>query len=74
VPATEALSRMAQALPGSDAQLKALKQMMGLVRQQAVVMRFADVFLMLTVLFLVLAGLGVLMRKPAPVAAGAGGH
>jgi DHA2 family multidrug resistance protein len=74
VPATEALSRMAQALPGSDAQLKALKQMMGLVRQQAVVMSFADVFLMLTVLFLVLAGLGVLMRKPAPVAAGAGGH
>jgi DHA2 family multidrug resistance protein len=44
------------------------------VRQQAVVMSFADVFLMLTVLFLVLAGLGVLMRKPAPVAAGAGGH
>ena len=52
----------------------ALKQMMGLARQQASVMSFADVFLILTVLFAVLAVAGVTMKRPAPVAAGAGGH
>jgi DHA2 family multidrug resistance protein len=52
----------------------ALKQMNGLVRQQAVVMSFADVFLILTVLFVALAALGVMMKRPKPVAAGAGGH
>jgi DHA2 family multidrug resistance protein len=52
----------------------ALKQMMGLVRQQASVMSFADVFLMLTILFVVLAAAGVVMKRPVPVAAGAGGH
>jgi hypothetical protein len=29
---------------------------------------------MLTVLFLLLAALGVMMKKPVPAAAGAGGH
>jgi DHA2 family multidrug resistance protein len=38
------------------------------------VMSFADVFLMLTVLFVVLAAAGVVMKRPVPVAAGAGGH
>ena len=38
---------------GSDAQPMALKQMILMVRQQATVMSFADVFLMLTVLFVV---------------------
>jgi DHA2 family multidrug resistance protein len=37
-------------------------------------MSFADVFLMLTVLFVTLAALGVMMKRPKPVAAGAGGH
>ena len=37
-------------------------------------MSFADVFLMLTVLFVALAVAGVVMKRPAPAAAGAGGH
>jgi DHA2 family multidrug resistance protein len=73
-PATEALSRMASAFSGSDAQMMALKQMNGLVHRQAVVMSFADVFLMLTVLFVGLAAFGIIMKRPAPLGAGAGGH
>jgi DHA2 family multidrug resistance protein len=65
---------LTQRFGGSDGQLKALKQMSLMVRQQAAVMSFADVFLMLTVLFLVLAAFGVIMKKPAPAEAGAGGH
>jgi DHA2 family multidrug resistance protein len=74
VPALETLNNMTQRLQGSDAQLMALKQMMGMVRQQASVMSFADVFLMLTILFVALAAAGVVMKRPVPVAAGAGGH
>ena len=37
-------------------------------------MSFADVFLLLTVLFVALAALGFIMKRPAPVAPGAGGH
>jgi DHA2 family multidrug resistance protein len=73
-PATEALSRMASAFSGTDAQTMALRQMSGLVHRQAVVMSFADVFLMLTVLFIGLAAFGIIMKRPAPLGAGAGGH
>jgi DHA2 family multidrug resistance protein len=73
-PAAETLSRLTAHFQGSDAHLMALKQMMGMVRRQAAVMSFADVFWMLTVLFLALAVLGVLMKRPAAVAADAGGH
>ena len=52
----------------------ALKQMMGMARQQAAVMSFADVFLILTVLFVALAAFGIIMRRPEPLAAGADGH
>ena len=52
----------------------ALKQMMGIVRQQASVMSFADVFSILTLLFIALAALGVVMKRPAAVPAGAAGH
>jgi DHA2 family multidrug resistance protein len=52
----------------------ALKQIMGMVRQQAAVMSFADVFLILTVLFVALATFGVIMKRPQPVEAGAEGH
>jgi MFS transporter, DHA2 family, multidrug resistance protein len=46
-----------------------------IARQQGTVMGFADVFLMLTVLFVALAGMTLILRKPAPPAAGAGsGH
>jgi DHA2 family multidrug resistance protein len=73
-PATETLSRLTSHFQGSDAQLMALKQMMGVAREQAAVMSYADVFLILTVLFVVLAAFGVMMRRPVQVAAGAGGH
>ena len=44
-----------------------------MVRQQAMVMAFADVFLLLTVLFLALAVVLPFIRKPA-AAGGGGGH
>ena len=68
-PATEMLARLTAHFQGSDAQTMALKQMMAMARQQAAVMSFADVFLMLTVLFLALAALGVIMKRPAPAVA-----
>jgi DHA2 family multidrug resistance protein len=74
VPANETLSRLASRFQGSDAQAMALKQMMAMVRQQATVMSFADVFLVLTVLFLALAALAVIMKKPAASAGGGEGH
>ena len=52
----------------------ALKQMFELVHQEGVVMAFADVFLLLCLLYVAFAGMIVLMRRPDPVAAGAGGH
>jgi len=73
--ALETLNNLTQRFQGSDAEQMALKQMMGLVRQQASVMSFADVFMLLTVMFLGLAAAGIVMKRPAPVAAGAsGGH
>ncbi len=74
VPALETLNGMASRIPGSDARQMALKQMFMLVHQQGTVMAFADVFLLLCGLYVVFAGMIVLMRRPDPVAAGAGGH
>ena len=59
---------------GSDASLAATKKLAGLVRLQATVMSIADVFMALTVLFLFIALLAPLMRKPAAGAGGGGGH
>jgi DHA2 family multidrug resistance protein len=59
---------------GADAPTMALKQLMMITRQQGTVMGFADVFVMLTVLFVALAAFAVVMKKPVPLAAGAGGH
>ena len=59
---------------GSDAPAMALKQLTQLVHQQAAVMAFADVFLMLTVVFVAIAVGGLAMRRPAAPAGGAGGH
>ena len=73
-PATETLSRLSSNFQGSDAELMALKQMMGMVRQQAAVMSYADVFMILTVLFVGLAALGIIMRRPQPAGAAAEGH
>ena len=74
VAATELLARLATRFQGSDGKLQALAEMMKIVRLQAAVMSYADVFLMLTVLFLVLAACGFLMKRPQPVAAAAAGH
>jgi DHA2 family multidrug resistance protein len=58
-----------QILP--DGNLSALKQLAMLVRTQANVMSFADVFLALTVLFATAAAFTVLMRKPTAIPVGA---
>lgn len=73
-PATDTLARLSSNFQGSDAEQMALKQLMALVRQQASVMSFADVFMILTVLFVGLAALGVIMRRPQPAAAAPESH
>jgi DHA2 family multidrug resistance protein len=73
-PVMEALQRMTTRMPGSDAHDMALKQMFMLVHQQGVVMAFADVFLLLALLFAAFAPLAIMLRRPAQDAAGAGGH
>jgi DHA2 family multidrug resistance protein len=74
--AVEALNNMATrfATYGSDAQAMALKQMTQVVHRQASVMAFADVFLGLTALFVMLAVLAVLVKKPAAAGGAGGGH
>jgi DHA2 family multidrug resistance protein len=59
---------------GTDAQLMALKQLMGIVRQQATVMAFADIFFILTLLFGALALLSVVMKRPKIAGGGGGEH
>jgi DHA2 family multidrug resistance protein len=59
---------------GSDAQTMALRQLMLITRQQGIVMAFADVFLMLAVLFVAFGALAMVMRRPAAPAGAAGGH
>jgi DHA2 family multidrug resistance protein len=63
---------MSQVMPDGD--LTALKQLAMLVRKQANVLSFADVFLFLTILFATAGLFTLLMRKPAAIPAGAGGH
>jgi MFS transporter, DHA2 family, multidrug resistance protein len=58
---------------GSNAEAMALKQMSLMVRREATVMSFSDVFLLLTVLFVGLAVLGIVMKRPA-APAGAAAH
>jgi DHA2 family multidrug resistance protein len=58
---------------GSDAHTMALKQMSLIARREGIVMGYADIFLMLTVLFIGLSLMSVILSKPAPAAAGAGG-
>ena len=59
---------------GSDAQQMALKQINAIVHRQGVVMAFADVFLVLTALFVGLAVLSVLIKRPPANAPAGGGH
>jgi MFS transporter, DHA2 family, multidrug resistance protein len=74
--AEEALARLAQQMAhlGSDAQLSATKKLAQLVRTQGTVMAMADVFFALTILFLLIALLAPVMRRPKPNAGGGGGH
>jgi DHA2 family multidrug resistance protein len=71
IAATETLTNLAARFQGSNAQSQALAQLSAMVRMQAAVMSYADVFLMMTVLFLGLAAFGILMKRPV-MAAGAG--
>jgi MFS transporter, DHA2 family, multidrug resistance protein len=60
---------------GSNAEAMALKQMSLMVRREATVMSFSDVFLLLTILFVGLAALGIVMKRPAaPAGAAAEAH
>jgi len=74
-PALETLNNLTQRFSsfGSDAQAMALKQLNAIVHRQGVVMAFADVFLLLTLLFAALAMLALVMKRP-PEATGTGGH
>ena len=73
--AVEMLNNLTQRFSsfGSDAQAMALKQLSLIARKEGLVMGYADVFLMLTVLFVLLACMTVILSKPAPAGAGAGG-
>jgi MFS transporter, DHA2 family, multidrug resistance protein len=76
-PATDMLANLTARFHdfGSNAQLMALKEMSLIVRREATVMSFSDVFLLMTILFVALAALGLVMKRPtAPAGAGAGGH
>lgn len=68
-----AANNMAHGLDGMTA---ATAQMAHLVRQQATVLSFIDIFVILTAIFCALALGTLLMRKPAPTPArsGGGGH
>lgn len=59
---------------GTNAGAAALKKMSGLVRQQATDMAIADIFYLLTGLFVAIVLLTPLMQKPAPQTGGGGGH
>lgn len=68
-PAMETLDQLTQHLQsfGSDAHDMALKQLYGMVHAQGVVMAFADVFYLLTLVFIGLAVLALMLKKPAQV-------
>jgi MFS transporter, DHA2 family, multidrug resistance protein len=70
-PANDMLATLIQRFSafGADAQPMAIKQLMLLARVQGTVMAFADVFLMLALLFALFGVMAVLMRRPVPAAA-----
>ena len=75
-PATDMLANLTARFHdfGSNAQSMALKQMSLMARREATVMSFSDVFLLMTVLFVGLAVLGIVMKRPAAPAGAAGGR
>ncbi len=75
VAANETLQKLTELFGGgADASLQALKKISQMAHQQASVMGYADVFWVLTLLFVALAALGFTMRKPQAVDASAAGH
>ena len=66
-PAVEALNNFAGNLHsyGSDARAMALKQLMTMTHRQGVVMAFADVFFLLMLIFVGLAALSLVLKRPA---------
>jgi DHA2 family multidrug resistance protein len=66
-PAVETLNDFAARFhgSGSDAQGMALKQLMTMAHQQGVVMAFADVFFLLMLIFVGLAALSLVLKRPA---------
>ncbi len=72
-PALETLDNLASRFQGhgADAKMMALKQLFAMTHREGVVMAFSDVFLALTVLF-VLVSLGTMMMKRPPAAAAPG--
>jgi DHA2 family multidrug resistance protein len=76
-PAAEQLSNLTagfQANPGLDAPSAALKTLANIVQQQALVMAFSDVFLILAGLFFAVLLLVPLAKKPENAAAAGAGH
>ncbi|MBN9247972.1 MAG: MFS transporter, partial [Hyphomicrobium sp.] len=74
--AEDQLSSMQQTFSNAmqaDGDMAALKKLAMMVRMQANVLSFADLFLVLTVMFATAALFTVLMRKPQEVAGAAGG-
>jgi MFS transporter, DHA2 family, multidrug resistance protein len=59
---------------GSDAGSAALKRLSGLVHQQAMTLAIADIFYLLTFLFLAITLCAPLMQRPAAQKAAGGGH
>jgi len=76
--AVEWINGMTQSLSptmGSDANAAALKTLAGMVRREALVMAFSDVFLMLAFVFFAVLLLVPLARRPGkPAGAAGGGH
>ena len=74
--ATTTLNNITGALStlGTNAGTAALSQMNGLVRKQAMTMAIADVFLLLTFLFMGIILLLPILRKPKAAGGGGGGH
>jgi len=62
------------ATPGLDSSQAALKTLSNIVQQQALVMAFSDVFLILAVVFFAVVLLIPLARRPERPAAAGGGH
>jgi DHA2 family multidrug resistance protein len=58
---------------GFDGNSVAIKKMAGMVQQQSYVLSFIDVFVLLTMLFASLVIFAMMIAKPQPLAAGAGG-